>query len=199
MGLTRGRALVACGVLSMIGGAWACSQGDPQPPYIPDPPGKDGSVTVTDGGGDAKTACAFDDGGCNTLENCGSKVYIVEVAQNGVAGQGGTVLDGTYYLTDYRVLTGSGGTNQTTSAYFAETMSFVTTSVGDAGTGDASIGDASVDASLGEAGAPPQNMVWEDIIASNVYPQSSATSGVANFSGATVTITHTCPNSNNFS
>jgi len=191
MGLKWAHACVACGGLAAIAiGTWACSQGDPQPGTLPDPPTKDASSsgTIDAGGGDAtKVVCAVDDGGCNTLQNCASKAYIVEVAQDASAPQGGTVLDGMYVLTDYRVFTGPGGTSQTTTAWFAETMTFVSAPVSDAGASDS-----------GLDGALPQAMVWEDIVASNSSPQSSALSGVADFSGTSVTITHTCPNSNLF-
>ena len=186
MGLKWGRACLACGVLSaMVMATWACSQGDPQPPFIPDPPKTDSGSS---GGGDAKTdapktSCVGEDGGCTTLANCGPHVYYVDVAQNGSAGQGGTVVDGTYVLTDYSIFTGSGGQSGKQTSWTSETMTFVTASSGDGGTGD--------------GGAPTQLMVWEDTAEGIVSPPASAT-GVAQFSGTNVTITHTCPNANIF-
>lgn len=188
MGLSRGRALVACGILSVMSiGVWACSQGDPQPPFIPDPPNDAASS-----GGDvvkadvAKPVCLTEDGGCSALASCGSKIYVVDVAQSGPTGQGGTVVDGTYILTDYRVFTGTGGTSGQQSAYFQETMSFVS-SASDGGAAD------------GGEGGTSQLMVWEDNISTNMQPTAFTSSGIAQFSGASLTITHTCPNSNIFS
>jgi hypothetical protein len=170
----------------------ACSQGDPQPPFIPDPPKQDATVSTGDASGNdaAKPTCGTDDGGCNTLANCGSKVYTVDVAQNGPAGIGGTVLDGTYVLTDHRVFTGSGGQSGATQSYISETMTLTTVATGDGGTSEAGAEAGA------EGGAPPQTMVWEDIIASTANPQSVAASGVAQFSGSSLMITHTCPNAN---
>lgn len=161
-------------------GVWACSQGDPQPPYIPDPPKSDASSS----GGDAKAdvvkpTCLGEDGGCNNLLSCGSKIFIVEVAQDPPSGQGGVVVDGTYVLTDFRDYTGADGGSGQQNAYIIETMSFVTGS-SDAGSAD---------------GATSQTMVWEDNASSNSNTSPSTTSGVADFTGANFTITHTCPNS----
>jgi hypothetical protein len=190
MGLNWGRALLACGVLSAAAiGTWACSQGDPQPGLIPDPPKQDSSTTQGDGGGGdaSKVVCLSDDGGCNTLANCGSKIYIIQEPQSGPTAQGGTVLDGKYVLTDYRVFTGTGGSSGVTSAYFSETMTLVT-SVDDGGANDAS-----------SDGGTTQEMLWEDNTASNTTPLSSSSSGIADFNGTNIVITHTCPNTNSFS
>jgi hypothetical protein len=188
MGLKWGRALFACGVLSaVVIGTWACSQGDPQPGVIQDPPTQDSSAPKGDagGGGDAsKAVCLTDDGGCNTLQNCGSKVYVIDEAQTGTTGQGGTVLDGTYVLTDDRVFTGSTGSSGITTAYFSETMTLVTVP-NDGGTS----GD----------GGTTQEMIWQDNVASNTTPQSSSASGIAELNGSNIVITYTCPNTNAFS
>ncbi len=187
MGLKWGRALLACGILSAAAiGTWACSQGDPQPGVIQDPPKQDSSTSK--GGGDAaKVVCLTDDGGCNTLANCGSKIYVIQEPQSGPTAQGGTVLDGTYVLTDYRVFTGGGGSSGVTTAYFSETMTLVT-SPNDGGTSDAS-----------SDGGTTQEMSWEDNTASDTTPLSSSSSGIADFNGTNLVITHTCPNTNSFS
>jgi len=169
-------------------GAWACSQGDPQPPLIPDPPTSDASS----GGGDVKTdvakqVCSADDGGCNALVNCAPHVDVNEVAQNPPAATGGTVPDGTYLLTGYQIFTGPSGSTGQNVAWFSETMTFATSAANDAGASDGG----------GEGGAS-QDMVWEDIIQTNANPTATSVSGVAQFSGTNVEITHTCPNSNLF-
>ena len=160
-------------------GVWACSQGDPQPPFIPDPPKSDASSSGGDAKADvAKPVCLGEDGGCNNLLSCGSKIFIVDVAQTAPTGQGGTVVDGTYVLTAYKLYTGADGGSGQQNAYFIETMSFVTSSSTDGGAG--------------------QTMVWEDNSSSNSNPSPTTVSGVAEFSTTNVTITHTCPNSNIF-
>ena len=186
MGLFRGRALVACGVLSTIViGVWACSQGDPSPPLIPDQPTKDsGAVVTTDGGTktDASQTCFTDDGGCNTLQNCGARVFILNVAQAPPTAQGGTIPDGTYVLTDYRVFTGAGGQSGTTSAWFTETMTLAT-EASDGGTSD--------------AGAT-QQMLWQDIAASSTNTTSVSWSGTAYFAGTNLEIDKTCSSASQF-
>jgi hypothetical protein len=179
MGFARGHALAAWVVLSAVAiGAWACSQGDPSPPYLPDPPGdastSGGDATKVDSG---KTTCTFDDAGCNTLLNCGAHIYVTNVAQSAPSPQGGSVTDGTYILSDYRVFTGSGGLSGATAAWFAETMSF---------------GTQLVDGGAGDAG-PSQTTAWEDVTATNANPTSRSSSGTATFTGLGVTITKSCP------
>ena len=174
---------MACGVLCAIGiGTWACSQGDPQPPIIPDPPKTDAS---TGGGSDAgadvtKTTCASEDGGCSKLLNCGSRVFIVDVAADPPSAQGGaSVPDGTYLLTDYRVYTGAGGKNGQTTSWFQQTMSLAT-EASDAGTVD---------------GAAVQQMAWEQISANNFQQSQASSTGTARFSGTDLVIDISCPSS----
>jgi hypothetical protein len=161
-------------------GVWACSQGDPQPGLIPDPPKSDASSS---GGGDAKSdvvkqVCATEDGGCSQLENCGSKIFIVDVAADPPQPQGGAnVPDGTYVLTDYRVYTGAGGNNGQTTGWFTQTMSFATEAT-DGGTVD---------------GATVQQMHWEQISANNFKTAQVTSTGTAHFSGTSLVIDIACP------
>jgi hypothetical protein len=192
MGLKWGRAFVALGVLSAMGMTmWACSQGDAHPPVIPDPDGSAKSDVSSSGGdakADVKSSCVTEDGGCTDLPNCGPHVYYNDVAQNGGSGQGGTVLDGTYVLTDYSKYTGSGGQSGKETQWTSETMTLVSASSGDGGTSDGGGGDG---------GAPAQLMVFADT-ADGITSPPAASTGVAQFSATNVNITHTCPNANIF-
>jgi hypothetical protein len=181
-------------------GVWACSQGDAHPPFIPD----QDSSTKSDATGDAKSdapkqTCATDDGGCNALVNCAPKVNVDEVAQNPPVATGGIVPDGTYLLTAYSIFTGPGGSTAQNVAWFEETMTFATPATADAGASDGGDGgDGGDDAGTSDAGVS-QATIWEDISATNISPISTSVSGVADFAGDKVVITHTCPNSTIFS
>jgi hypothetical protein len=166
-------------------GVWACSQGDPQPKPIPDPPKKDASTSGNDSGGgdggsDAPVTCPSEDGGCSTLQNCGSRIYIVDVNQNPPQPQGGaSVPDGKYVLTDYRDFTGTTGKNGQTTSWFTQTMTLATEAT-DAGSPD---------------GASIQQMHWEQVSASNLDPSQFSSTGTAQFSGTNLSIAIDCPGS----
>jgi hypothetical protein len=185
MGILRRRALKACGV---IWACWACaslacSQGDRTPPYIPDPPTDSSTTPATDAAKESGPSCTSgEDGGCNSLLNCGNKIYIQQNSTASPTAAGGTVPDGTYVLTGYMLFTGPGGASGPLSTYFTETMQLTT--------------EAS-DASIGDGGAT-QQMVWADIIASN-GSSNTTSAGTAYFQtgAASMTIAKSCPSSPN--
>ncbi len=158
----------------------ACSQGDKKPPYIPDPPTSDsGPITTTDAANDAPSvSCTGGDGGCNSLLNCGNKVFVVENPSTAPAAVGGTVPDGTYVLTAVTRFTGPGGDSGTLASWSIETMKITT---------------EPTDASVGDGGAI-QQMVWQDIAANDQAPANATSTGTAYFQApSSLAIEVTCP------
>jgi len=183
MGISRGRALSACGVIwaCWASASLACSQGDRTPPYIPDPPTDSGTAPSSDAAKESGPACTSGaDGGCNSLLNCGNKIFVQQNSNTSPTAAGGTVLDGTYVLTDYTVFTGLGGASGQLTDFFIETMQLTT---------------ETSDASVGEGGAT-QQMRWNDITTTNTTTNLTS-SGTAYFQTGTTTMTiaKSCPSS----
>jgi hypothetical protein len=113
---------------ALLCAAWACSSEPDRPPVLPNLHNDGG-----DAGGNADapgpSSCTVEDGGCNTLQNCGSKIYVVQVPADAPTAAGGTLTPGTYVMTAYNVYTGAGGKSGQTGGWFKQTMSFT----GDAG------------------------------------------------------------------
>lgn len=93
------------------------------------------SETPTDGGTDASIDAASDvqadapqeagkDGGtaCNTLSNVGTVIQQTYVATDGVTGDGGTIVSGTYVLTAMNIYTGADGGSGPTGTTFQDTL-----------------------------------------------------------------------------
>ena len=65
-----------------------------------------GGVTTGTGGGDA---CVVPTGGCHAPDQCGPTPPVTQIMQALPEGQGGTVEDGTYWITSFTMYTGPGG------------------------------------------------------------------------------------------
>jgi hypothetical protein len=172
----------AVAAAALLGAAWACSSPD-RPPVLPNLPSKDAGdkpdVVIV-------SSCAVEDGGCNQLQNCGAKVYVVEVAATAPAAVGGTVVDGTYVLTDYKMYTGPSGTSGPTTGWFRQTMGI---STGDAG--------APADAAAADGG-PTQQMDWQGVLEISSAPAVKNTTGRISFHAQSpfqTTIDFSCPGS----
>lgn len=181
--MRRRWAVLSLGTCSaLLCAAWACSSSPDHPPVLPDVPQKDGGNKADVG---VPSSCKAEDGGCNQLETCGAKVYVVQVAATAPAPAGGTAVDGTYEMIDYKVFTGAGGKTGNNGAWFRQTMSF-TTSSDDAG--------LQADSAQSDAG-PTQEMAWLEVSESNAESLGSAT-GHASFqvqAPYTSVITFACP------
>jgi hypothetical protein len=227
MGISSRRWAVASTVITVIAAvcaAGACSQEAARPNELGNLPGNDGGghdahvgVGGGDGGGNgAETqppACPSVANSCNSLPNCAPKVTVNQVAADPPAPQGGTVPDGTYYMTDYTLFLGQGGVVGVGSAWFRETMVLATAAAGDAGAADAggpvdgSTGadDAPADGdglaeggAPGEGGAPAvQQLQWLDVADSDSSPLT-ALSGTIDLESTSLTIHYTCPQQSPF-
>jgi hypothetical protein len=145
------------------------------------------------------------DNGCSTLQNCATKVYVSEIAQDAPATTGGAVLEGTYALTSYILYTGVVGAAGGTGTWFADTMRL--TSAGgsssggadDAGAADGADGDAadgSADAGPGSDGL----FTWEDSSRSSSSQTVGSSTGTAQFSPPdAVVFVHACPDKHRLS
>jgi hypothetical protein len=109
-------ALVLAAVLLPGGAVAACSDPPNRPPAGQGSIGG-GAVSGGGGGGSAEGGVdagdadgALGDGGvCNDLVITGQTVDRIGVLGDPPAGKGGTIVDGTYVLTDYSVFVGAGG------------------------------------------------------------------------------------------
>jgi hypothetical protein len=167
MRLISGRVfLVVAVACAGVAAAVACSQST-TPPFLPDLEGgtHDGSPLRDTGTDAANITCASEDGGCNTLQTCGAKIYIVEVAANAPDASGGAVLDGTYVLKDYKVFTGTGGMSGQLPAWFKETMALATEAA------DAAPPD----------GGSLQQMTWMEVSQTNSLMNPRSANGTAYF------------------
>ncbi len=70
----------------------------------------------------AMPTCASSDLMCNQLQNCAPKVLVQDVAMSPPSPSGGTLVEGTYVLTDFTVYTETGGMMGMTGAWFIETL-----------------------------------------------------------------------------
>lgn len=96
----------------------------------------------------AAPVCTLVEGGCVSLQNCGMKVNVTRVAQTPPVAGGGTVVPGTYVMTNLTIYTGAGGATGATGQWFIETQ-YLSLPGQDGGSGaEGGTGDT------GEAGAP---------------------------------------------
>jgi hypothetical protein len=165
--------------------------------------GIDGGDAGADGGdgGDGAPHCDQAQGGCNSVSNCGARIFAVLVSGNAPAPQGGTIVEGTYVLTDFRVFTGPGGANRVTTAWFRETFQLhLPYANGGVAPADASVetaaGDASLDAapdgSVGQGGP----LLFDDVIVTDQMSLTTSTAPVSVAPPAQLTLGFTCPSNN---
>jgi hypothetical protein len=149
--------------------------------------------------------CSSQDGGCNTLMNCGKKVTVNWADLDAPAPKGGAVAPGTYSMTDFTEYLGTSGSGGRTSPWFRETM-VLSTGVADAGApsdGGSPDGDAGQQADADAGGASDaapsaQNLQWSDISESSSQSTTAAT-GVLSLDGTTAAIEYACPSMSPFS
>jgi hypothetical protein len=155
--------------------------------------GKAGEAGDAGGGHDAAAeaeaaapVCPLVDAGCVTAASCGAQVNVVEVPQAPPTATGGTVVAGTYVMTDYSIFTGSGGATGMPGPWYIETQYL--TLVGDAG---ADTDDASSD---GGAGEGPQTFQLVRVITESDGGAATTLTGSVTFSSpAQATFTFDCP------
>jgi hypothetical protein len=159
-----------------------------------------GNAGSTDAGA---VSCYGSDAGCNDLSLCGEKIYVTEVAQAAPTGTGGTIAPGLYSMTKYTIYTGTGGSNQTLSNWFKETLTLASgTGASDAGT-DADAGllaDAGGDAGAAstDAGTAGGTFVWQDVSESNDGATANG-SGVVVTSGTSLAFELECASASSLS
>ncbi len=207
---TRATWIVGLGVGLGGGLLWACSSSS-APAGLGAREGNDSAAPVTDASvADTSTPsegaaplCTVVEGGCGAVPNCGTKVNIVQVAQTPPMSSGGTVVPGTYVMTDFSIFTGTGGASGAMGAWEIETqyLSLMGSDAGaptEAGAGDEGGADDG-GTGTGDAGAAaeagPVSQVFQllDVSESDTKPAETLT-GTTTFSGAQgAAIVYDCP------
>jgi hypothetical protein len=206
------RATWILGLGGALGGAllWACSSHS-APPILAGGEGNDAAqplvdASVADTGTSSDGAaptCTLVEGGCVSLQNCGTKVNVTEVAQTPPIPGGGTVVAGTYVMTDLTVFTGAGGATGDTGHWYIETR--ILSAAGDDGgapmdagaqdggqAGDAGAGDDDASTSA-EAGAAPQVFQFSDVSESDTTPARTLTGTTTYSTPQRVSDVYDCP------
>jgi hypothetical protein len=192
---------------------WACSSSSSSAPVLGDDYGSDSGeitvdgTTVVDSGKPSEagpTGCKLVEAGCLSLENCGSKVNVTHVAQAPPVAAGGTVVPGTYVMTDYTIYTGAGGATGGAGAWVIETQ-YLSLLSDDGGSpaeggppeGDDAASEASTDDAATPAEAGPAAQVFQllDVSETDTNPATTLT-GTSTFASPTrATIVYGCPSS----
>ncbi len=190
---------------------WACSSHSSVPvlgDQFPADGGQElGDTTVFDSGtpaaDGAASACTRVDGGCASLENCGAKVNVTQVAQTPPPASGGTVVPGTYVMTDVSIYTGTGGATGPTGQWSIETQ-YLSVTGADAGTSldagsaeagqeDDGGGDAGDEAAANEAGPSSQVFQLLDVIQSDTSAATTLTGTVTFAPPQNASVVYDCP------
>lgn len=209
----RPRATWIVGLGGALGAAllWACSSHS-APAVLGDgdgtdaaqqPPLPDASVVDTSTPAEgAASACPLVEGGCASVPSCGKKVNVTRVAQTPPVAAGGTVVPGTYVMTDLTIFTGTGGATGATGQWFNETQYLSLAGDGGAGAegGAGNTGEAGApDDDGGDAGiaveAGPGSQVFQllDVTESSSGPATTLT-GTSTFAAPDLsTIVYGCP------
>jgi hypothetical protein len=162
--------VVGVSLLSLL---WGCSSSS-SPGVLSDRGGTDSGADVVDSSvvdtsvvdsgtppsEGAAPMCTLVDGGCGSAPSCGAQVNIVQVAQTPPVASAGSVVPGTYVMTDFTIFTGSGGATGSKGGAWANETLYLSLPGVDAGApmeagpaGDGAADDGAADGAADDAAA----------------------------------------------
>lgn len=219
--------LGASGVLALAGAVDGCSSSSDHPPVLGGTSYDSGHGSSSSGGqggsssgsssGGGPTCLTDVDAGCTDLGLCGAKVVFQDSTMPLPTPQGGTILPGTYVLTQ-EVVYGTGG------GWARQSWRLTARSGGDGGTpeagtdaaddgsgGDGSLveeggeggadeGGSGADATTGDSGGADAGVTlgWESISMTDTSPLTTVSGTITVSSATTVDIAYDCPSSGAF-